>query len=136
MWQVVYYEDDLIEHEVIKQFFAKHHPNSDLRLYKTTYEFSKNMENIDAQACVLLLDINLRPYGGDYVAEQMREKHPNLVILAITGDTDTESLNVWQEIGFNGVICKPIDWEAFMILLDEIFNGNIPNEWIKLPAVV
>lgn len=83
--------------------------------------------------CVLLLDINLSPYGGDYMAEAIRDKYPSLPILAVTGDVDHDHMKLWQSIGFNGVICKPIDWDAVINLFDHIFAGHAMNNWIVLP---
>jgi response regulator of citrate/malate metabolism len=133
MWRILYYEDDVIEHEVIKGFVTEIYPNEKLEVFKTSHQFMQQLQEIDEQKSILLLDISIKPYAGDYIAETIRAKYPDLVIFAVTGDTDNP--NNWQRYGFNGVICKPVNWERFMSLLGEVFQDKITNEWHTVPPI-
>jgi CheY-like chemotaxis protein len=75
---------------------------------------------------VILLDIHVRPYTGFEMLEMLRN-HPDYrttPVVALTASVMNEEIIHLRQAGFNGVIAKPVDIDAFPKILERIMRGE------------
>jgi CheY-like chemotaxis protein len=63
---------------------------------------------------LVFLDLHLPDMGGDQVYAAMRERHPDLPIVIITGYPDSEPLNRILELGPVLVLRKPLELDQLL----------------------
>ena len=73
---------------------------------------------------LILLDINIPKINGIDCAKIIREKKSKeeLPIIAVTGNADNLSDIEFQDLGFNDLIIKPIDFDNLI---------SVVEKWIK-----
>lgn len=90
-----------------------------------TFQAHDGVEALDAiekhRPEVVLLDIGLPKLDGHEVCRRVREKSwgKNIVIIALTGWGQEEDRRKSDEVGFNGHLVKPVDFENLLSLLAE-----------------
>ena len=79
----------------------------------------KELENNEYD--LILLDINIPKKNGIECAEIIRESKTSdeLPIIAVTGNADNLSDIEFNDLGFNDVILKPIDFDNLVVTVEK-----------------
>ena len=82
----------------------------------------KLIEQVEAD--VVLLDMDMPSMNGREALEQIRETHPDLVVLMLTVSEDCETLGECLKLGARGYLLKKIDQEFLLRSIRSAYNGD------------
>jgi PAS domain S-box-containing protein len=71
-------------------------------------------------ADVILMDIQMPEMDGIDACKQIKTTHPNTPIIALTANAMSEDIAMYQEVGFDGHLAKPVELSLLMAKLQEI----------------
>lgn len=96
---------------------------------RIAYDGAKALEvERDFQPDVVLLDIGLPAISGYDVAERIRDKRGNKVlIVAITGWGQEKDLRRAEDAGIDHHFTKPVDFEALIALIERAAPSRRPG---------
>jgi two-component system, repressor protein LuxO len=80
---------------------------------------------------LLLLDIGLPDISGLEVLQKVRERHPGLNVVMITGNASLVSAVDAMKMGAYDYIVKPVSLEKLGAVLRPALNGQVPEEQKK-----
>ena len=69
---------------------------------------------------LVITDINMPVMNGVELLKALRQQYPDLPVVAISGQIDTEAL---REFGFDGYISKPLRLKAFRKMVQGVIDG-------------
>ena len=72
---------------------------------------------------VVILDLNMPNYDGNYAIEKIKEKYPTSRIVIVTAYVDS----TFDRDKVEGVICKPYDVQALIGLIQKICSPLNPD---------
>lgn len=72
----------------------------------------------------VLLDLALPDMQGWNVAREIRKRHPDVFLLAVTGFSDDETHRRVEEAGFDHKLLKPVDLDDLRQLLHRLRDGR------------
>lgn len=81
---------------------------------------------------LILLDIDMPRMSGVQVAQTIREANQGIIIIACTTSDSASSRALYDEVGMDGCVCKPLDLRA---LNDSLINSLYSRESIGLYEV-
>lgn len=89
-----------------------------------TYEDPGGYRNIiaDNPPDVLILDGSMR-IPGLTIIEKLKPQYPDVIFMIHTGDLSPSARQYYKEIGFAGIIHKPIDVDNIAPLFERILDG-------------
>lgn len=125
MKKLAYYDDDDICLYVMQVAFGK---QSEWKL--TTYIQSANFledTKVDVPDA-MILDASMPRVTGMEIIATLKPLYPEIIFIIHTGDTGKESLHHYRELGFAGIIPKPIAAADIFPLYMKIVNNPI---WIE-----
>jgi PAS domain S-box-containing protein len=73
-----------------------------------------------AECLVALVDLGLPDLDGFEVCRRLKEEHPSLRVVALTGYSDTSSRNQANEAGFDRFLVKPLDPRAVVEVIEQL----------------
>ncbi len=123
---VLYVEDDKnsldimrITLEVIMELPRVHY-------LENSENFMERVRAFAPQPDVFLLDIHMEPVDGFAMLTQLRADpaYAQSIVIALTASVMNEEVRRLRTAGFNSVIAKPVDIDAFPTQLSRIISGN------------
>lgn len=73
---------------------------------------------------IILADVRMPVMDGLALLEQVRETHPDLPVVMMTGHGDAEMETKAQELGASGFLVKPIRLRDLDVLLTSLISGD------------
>jgi len=73
---------------------------------------------------VLLLDIQLPDYNGDELARMIRQRYPQVRLLALTNVDTSAYVKKMVQAGCLGYLLKNVDRDTLVEAIETVFNGN------------
>lgn len=73
---------------------------------------------------LLLLDIHMPKESGIKLYQELRELLPKTKIIAWTADVVPQRVVLYQQVGFDGMIGKPINTKRFPLQIQRILAGE------------
>lgn len=96
--------------------------------FEVVGEASNGLEGVklieQVEADVVLLDMDMPSMNGREALEQIRETHPDLVVLMLTVSEDCETLGECLKLGARGYLLKKIDQEFLLRSIRSAYNGD------------
>ena len=96
--------------------------------FEVVGEASDGLEGVklieQVEADVVLLDMDMPSMNGREALEQIRETHPDLVVLMLTVSEDCETLGECLKLGARGYLLKKIDQEFLLRSISSAYNGD------------
>lgn len=96
--------------------------------FEVVGEASDGLEGVklieQVEADVVLLDMDMPSMNGREALEQIRETHPDLVVLMLTVSEDCETLGECLKLGARGYLLKKIDQEFLLRSIRSAYNGD------------
>lgn len=123
---ILYVEDDLESREIMRVLVEEVMQMTHLTIFEDSYNFLSRLDNLSPQPDVFLLDIHVPPYNGFEMLQMLREldAYQLTPIVALTASVMNEEVQQLKTAGFDGVLAKPLDMDAFPIALQRILNGE------------
>ncbi len=121
----LYIEDDSISREVMELMLAGL-GYSQLTVFDNSTDFMSRIAALPSLPDVIFLDIHMAPHDGFEMLARMRE-HPALAskrIIAVTASVMNEEVQRLRDMGFDGAIGKPLDYENFSTLIERVLKGE------------
>lgn len=124
MTHFLYVEDDSLSREIMQMMMEN--LNYQLVVFDDSTDFMARLEAITPAPQVIFLDIHIPPSNGFELLEMLRQ-HPtyqNSIAIAVTASVMNEEIERLRLSGFNGAIGKPLDFELFPSLLEQLLSGR------------
>ncbi len=86
--------------------------------------FAWHSAHSDIDLDILLVDIHMPKESGIKLYQTVREALPHTKIIAWTADVVPQRVMVYQQIGFDGMIGKPINTKYFPLQIQRILAGE------------
>lgn len=125
-YSFLYVEDDATSRTVMEILLMHWFPGAAITIFEDSLNFIKRVESISPAPNVIFLDIHLQPYNGFEMLRMLRQ-HPQFtetLIVALTASVMSEEISLLQSSGFDGVLAKPINREAFPKLINRMLDGE------------
>ena len=71
---------------------------------------------------LILMDIRMPGIDGIELCMQIKERHPETVIYAFSGHVTEDEFYELEEIGFDGLLCKPISFKVLERAIEGAFD--------------
>jgi two-component system, cell cycle response regulator DivK len=122
----LYVEDDPTSRIVMEMLLRYSFEDAHLTILEDSRDFPQRLEALTAGLDVIFLDIHMTPYTGFEMLRMIRdsERYKGTTVIALTASVMSEEVDRLKTEGFNGVIAKPLDREAFPKLMERILNGQ------------
>jgi CheY-like chemotaxis protein len=122
---ILYVEDDPGSREIMKLLLISVMGLSNVTIFEDSRNFAARIEELTPKPDIVLLDIHVAPSNGFQMLQILRQQiDPQIPIVALTASVMNEEVNTLRMAGFNGVIAKPIDVDAFPDQLNRILRGE------------
>lgn len=124
---IILYIDDNAESRMIMEILlADDLKFSQYMILDENEDFSTIFERLPFQPTIIFLDIHMSPLDGFDLLRIIRgyEVYQNTPILAMTASVMDDEVKLLQEVGFNGLVAKPIHQTKFSYVLNSILNGE------------
>lgn len=123
---ILYVEDDETSREIMEMLLTYRMGYSAITIFKDTTAFMDRLGQLKPKPTLFFLDIHVRPTGGFEILKQLRadEQYAGAVVVAVTASVMNEEVDALQTAGFDGVIAKPIDPDAFPGQVTALLEGG------------
>jgi CheY-like chemotaxis protein len=120
----LYVEDDTLSREIMQLMMESLEHN--LITFEDSHDFMGRVEKLNPTPRVILLDIHVPPYDGFQMLEMLRQNptYEGSRIIAVTASVMNEEIERLRRSGFDGAIGKPLDFEQFPMLLEQLLHGD------------
>jgi two-component system, cell cycle response regulator DivK len=120
----LYVEDDTLSREIMQLMMESLEHN--LITFEDSHDFMERVEKLNPPPRVILLDIHVPPYDGFAMLEMLRQNsaYKESRIIAVTASVMNEEIERLRRSGFDGAIGKPLDFEQFPMLLEQLLQGD------------
>ena len=124
--RVLYVEDDLQSREIMQLLLVDQMGLSDVTIFEDSSDFLSRVAQIQPKPDVILLDIHVRPYTGFEMLEMLQNESQwqGVPVIALTASVMNEEIQKLRQVGFNGVVAKPIDLDTFPDVLHRVLEGE------------
>jgi len=121
----LYVEDDMLSSKIM-QLLLESMGHSQIYLFEESEDFLGKLASLPQIPDVIFLDIHVEPHNGFEMLEMLRrhDRFANTRIVALTASVMNEEISRLKNAGFDGVIAKPIDQDAFPELLSRVLRGE------------
>jgi CheY-like chemotaxis protein len=123
---VVYVEDDPASRSVISILLTRIMGCQSVAIFEDSQDFSSKLTSLPVNPTLFLLDIHVGPIDGIGLLKMIRANpdHDGAKVIALTASVTTSEVNTLREIGFDGLIGKPVKMNTFPSLIDRIVAGE------------
>lgn len=124
--QILYVEDDMLSRSVaeilLKQVMGFQHVTT----FENSEDFINRLQKLTEKPDVIFLDIQMRPHDGYELLEMLRkhDDYANAIVVALTANVMAHDVEKLRQVGFNGLIGKPLMREIFPQLIQNIIAGQ------------
>ena len=127
---ILYVEDDALSREVMQALLTRKLGFQNITIFEDSRRFMEKLRAMDAGPDVIFLDIHMEPIDGFEMLRQVREDAAfhSTKIVALTASVMNEEVKLLRAAGFNGVLAKPLNVDAFPDALERILGGE--QVWI------
>lgn len=127
MYKVLYVEDDIHSRRVMKMSERMHPGLLEITIFDDSTDFETRFAELSPKPDIILLDIHVTPYTGFEMLQMVRanSQYDSIPIIACTASVMNEEIDMLKDVGFQGVISKPLDLENLPSLFQRILNGEV-----------
>lgn len=123
---ILYVEDDTMSRSVMEIVLVHQLGLEQVAIFEDSTDFASRLEHLPFDPDLIFLDIHMQPIDGFAMLALLRSnpRYASRPIVALTASVMNEEVVRLREVGFNGVIPKPIDIDTFPDLLDKLLAGQ------------
>ncbi|QPC83857.1 response regulator [Phototrophicus methaneseepsis] len=122
----LYVENDELSREVMHALLTRGLGYNTLKFLETSQRFEEELGQLDPKPDVIFLDIHMEPIDGFEMLEMIHRNpaYESTPVIALTASVMNEEVRKLREVGFDGVIAKPLDYDTFPRILARILEGE------------
>ena len=123
---ILYVEDDKFSRRVVEIMVKEILQIKNLFMFDDSIDFLARVEALPAKPDIIFLDIQMQPLDGFEMLKLLKD-HPSYrdtTTVALTANVMAHDVKRLQDIGFDGLIGKPLLENVFPTLLADIVNGQ------------
>ena len=123
---ILYVEDDLESREIMRVLVDEVMQGPSLTIFENSQNFLERINTLAPRPDVVLLDIHVTPLTGFEMLKLLRgdEHFQSTPVVALTASVMNEEVFQLKTAGFDGVLAKPLDMDAFPVVLQRVLNGE------------
>jgi CheY-like chemotaxis protein len=120
---VLYVEDDPMSREVMDMLLTYQMQLPRVTIFEDSQNFMERVRALPVPPDVILLDIHVKPLTGFEMLRQLRDaEFSEATIVALTASVMNEEVEQLKKAGFDGVIAKPVNLDAFPRIWEHILK--------------
>lgn len=118
----LYFEDDMLSRKVMHTLLTRVMKYSDVVIFEDSHDFLARVQSLTFHPTVVFLDIQIDPLDGYEMLNILREldEFRETKIIALTANVMSNDVERLREVGFTGLIGKPLIKQVFPELLEKI----------------
>jgi CheY-like chemotaxis protein len=122
----VYIENHIDSRNIMQILLVELLGYCDLIMFEDSKDIVQRLKALGTPIDVLFVDIDIEPSDGFTILEELRkhDSFANTKIVAITASFLPDELDRIAEVGFDGLIGKPLDDETFPGQITSLLNGE------------
>jgi len=123
---IVYVEDDDQSRDIMRLMLEFSMKVEGATYLPDSKDFIQKVEALSPKPTMFLLDIHVQPHTGFEMLEMLRQhdQFQDALVLALTASVMNEEVQKLREVGFDGVIAKPIDVDTFPSMIEQALSGH------------
>jgi len=123
---ILYVEDDPLSRVVMEALLVRGMGYRKLVIFEDSQDFLPKLQSLPWKPDVIFLDIHVQPLDGFEMLQLIRQTPTYLStkVVALTASVMNEEVKRLKDVGFNGVIAKPLDADGFPKALHRILSGE------------
>ena len=100
--------------------------NYRIEMWTDSIDFDEKVNGLKEIPQLVIMDIKVYPMNGFEMLKRLRENDAfrDTVIVAFTGNVMPDQIEELKDAGFDGLISKPIDRQAFPKMIDSMLAGE------------
>lgn len=122
---VLYVEDDLFSRKVM-EILLTDVMQFNATIFEDSRNFLERLQNLPEEPNLFLLDIQMKPHDGFEVLRMLRnhKQYATATIIALTANVMAHDIEKLKNVGFDGLIGKPIMDDIFPSLIQRVLDGE------------
>lgn len=122
----LYVENDELSREVMSALLKRGLGYQKITILESSVDFETQLKNLATKPDIIFLDIHMEPIDGFEMLSLIRQNSDfqAIPVVAVTASVMNEEVKNLREAGFDGVMAKPLNYEAFPDILDRILSGE------------
>jgi CheY-like chemotaxis protein len=123
---ILYVEDDAMSRTVMEIVLIHQMSLTHVAIFEDSSRFAERLTELSFQPDIVFLDIHMDPIDGFEMLKILRAlpQYAARPIVALTASVMNEEVMKLREAGFNGIIPKPIDIDAFPEMVTKLVAGQ------------
>ncbi len=123
---ILYVEDDALSRMVMNALLTRGMHYNNVTIFEDSADFVEKLETLPAKPDIIFLDIHMTPLDGFAMLRLIRDNaaFQTAKVVALTASVMNEEVKMLKDAGFDGVISKPLDSDAFPKALQRILSGE------------
>ncbi len=122
----LYVEDDYNSRMVIKILIQNVMKYPNITIFDDSTNFYERVTELQEQPDVVFLDVQIAPHDGYEMLKMLRQNanYADTTIIAMTSNVMSHDVEKLKQVGFDGLIGKPIITAQFPNLVERILDGE------------
>lgn len=123
---IVYVEDDPESRSIMALLLHDLMGLEHFTIFPDSQNFLERVAALPVPPDIFLLDIHVQPYTGFEMLALLRDlpAYRDTPVVALTASVMNEEVQKLRDVGFNGVIAKPLDMDLFPVVLERLLRGE------------
>jgi CheY-like chemotaxis protein len=122
----LYVEDDMSSRKVVELLLTKVMGYRHVTIFEDSVNFMERVRALPQAPDVIFLDVQITPHDGYEMIKMLRSEpaYQEAKIIAMTANVMSHDVEQLQQVGFSGLIGKPVLKENFADLVEKLLSGE------------
>ena len=122
----LYVEDDMRSRKVVELLLSRVMGYEHVTIFEDSANFMERVRALPTIPDVIFLDVQIKPHDGYAMINMLRSDptYQKATIIAMTANVMSHDVEQLQQVGFSGLIGKPILKENFPDLVKKLLAGE------------
>jgi CheY-like chemotaxis protein len=122
----LYVEDDMSSRKVVELLLTKVMGYREVTIFEDSANFMERVRALPQVPDVIFLDVQITPHDGYEMIKMLRSEpaYQEAKIIAMTANVMSHDVEQLQQVGFSGLIGKPVLKENFADLVKKLLGGE------------
>ena len=126
----LYVENDELSREVMHALLRRGLGYQKISIFESSVDFENQLKNLAFKPDIIFLDIHMEPIDGFEMLSLIRQNSEYCAtpVVAVTASVMNEEVKNLREAGFDGVMAKPLNYEAFPDILEVRYTRDMEQQ--------
>lgn len=122
----LYVEDDMRSRKVVELLLGRVMGLKNITIFEDSANFMERVKALPVVPDVIFLDVQITPHDGYAMINMLRSDpaYQDATIIAMTANVMSHDVEQLQQVGFSGLIGKPVLKENFPDLVKKLLAGE------------